>query len=96
MFRSGKLLQAIVLNSASLLVSIWQGLQTDPLALTQMQWLQLAWVLPNSNLDPWSLSQDDDFLLYKNLLYVPNNKDVQLDVLQSHYNHHLVGHPSIL
>src|SRR5882724_4285586 len=29
MFKAGQLLQAIILNSASLLISIWHGLQTD-------------------------------------------------------------------
>ena len=29
------------------------------------------------------------------VLYVPDNQDVQLDILRSHHNHHLVGHPGI-
>src|SRR5882724_6631806 len=45
--------------------------------------------------DPWSLSQDGDFLRYKGLLYVPDNQEVRLDILHSHHDHHLVGHPGI-
>src|SRR5882724_3756788 len=42
--------------------------------------------------DPWSLSQDGEFLRYKGLLYVP---DVQLDILRSHHDYHLAGNPGI-
>src|SRR5882724_4202985 len=45
--------------------------------------------------DPWSLSQDGDFLRYKGLLYVPDNQDVRLDILHSHHDHRLAGHPGI-
>src|SRR5882724_10103178 len=45
--------------------------------------------------DPWSLSQDGDFLCYKGLLYVPDNQDVRLDILRSHHDHRLAGHPGI-
>src|SRR5882724_2174565 len=45
--------------------------------------------------DPWSLSQDVDFLRYKGLLYVPDNQEVRLDILRSHHDHRLAGHPGI-
>src|SRR5882724_1225967 len=45
--------------------------------------------------DPWSLSQDGDFLCYKGLLYVPDDQDVRLDILHSHHDHRLEGHPGI-
>jgi len=45
--------------------------------------------------DPWSLSQDGDFLRYKGLLYVPDNQEVRLDILRSHHDHRLAGHPGI-
>src|SRR5882724_11275877 len=45
--------------------------------------------------DPWSLSQDGDFLHYKGLLYFPDDQDVLLDILCSHHEHRLAGHPGI-
>src|SRR5882724_6715345 len=45
--------------------------------------------------DPWSLSQDGDFLRYKGLLYVPDNQEIRLDILRSHHDHRLAGHPGI-
>src|SRR5882724_6637643 len=45
--------------------------------------------------DPWSLSQDGDFLHYKGLLYVPNTPDIRLDILRSFHDHHLARHPGI-
>src|SRR5882672_12762058 len=79
MFKAGKLLHAIVLDSASLLVSIRHGLQNDPIAQSHITRL---WVGPDSTmtvapveqlLDPWSLSPDGDFLCYKGQLYVPDH-----------------------
>jgi len=99
MFKAGQLLRAIVLDSASL-ISIRHGLQADPIAQSHLTFLRVgpdstttttATALP----DPWSLSQDGDFLHYKGLLYVPDNQDVQLDILRSHHDHHLAGHPGI-
>src|SRR5882724_7118858 len=45
--------------------------------------------------DPRSLSQDGDSLRHKRLLYVPDNQDIRLDILHSHHDHHLAGHPGI-
>ena len=36
--------------------------------------------------DPWSLSQDGNFLCYKGLLYIPDDQDIRLDILHSHPN----------
>src|SRR5882672_2933484 len=45
--------------------------------------------------DPWSLSQDGDFLHYKGQLYVPDHQATRLDVLRSCHDHCLTGHPGI-
>src|SRR5882672_6851865 len=45
--------------------------------------------------DPWSLSQDSNFLCYKGQLYVPDHQNTQLDVLCSCHDHCLAGHPGI-
>src|SRR5882724_8919017 len=101
MFKAGQLLRAIVLDSASLLISIRHGLQTDPIAQSHLTRLRVG---PDSTTsvpstpspgDPWSLSKDGDFLRYKELLYVPDNHDVRLDILRSHHDHRLAGHPGI-
>src|SRR5882724_7555454 len=81
MFKDGQLLHAIVLDSASLLISIRHGLQTDPIAQSHITHLQVSpdsttTVPAMASTDPWSLSQDGDFLCYKGLLYVPNNQDI--------------------
>src|SRR5882724_11490603 len=101
MFKAGQLLCAIVLDSASLLISIHHGLQTDLIAQSHLTCLRvgpdLNTLVPStpSPGDPWSLSKDGDFLRYKELLYVPDNQDVQLDILRSHHDHRLAGHPAI-
>src|SRR5882724_8599327 len=100
MFKAGQLLHAIVLDSASLLVSIRHGLLADPIAQSHLTRLQVSPDLTTTipamaSSDPWSLSQDGDFLCYNGLLYVPNNQDVQLDIFCSHHDHCLVGHPGI-
>ena len=100
MFKAGQLMHTIVLDSASLLVSICHGLQTDPIAQSHLTCLRVSpdptpTVLPPNSGDPWSISQDGDFLHYKGLLYVPDNQDVQLDILHSDHNHFLDGHPGI-
>src|SRR5882724_230173 len=101
MFKAGQLLRAIILDSASLLVSIHHGLQTDLISQSHLTRLRVS---PDSNTpapstpspgDPWSLSKDGDFLRYNELLYVPDNHDVPLDILRSHHDHHLAGHPGI-
>jgi len=97
LFKAGQLLCVIVLDSAS---------SSSPYnmasRLTRSLSLHITCLQVSPNLtttspamaspDPWLLSQDDDFLLYKGLLYVPNNQDVQLDILCSHHDHHLAGH----
>jgi len=99
MFKAGQLLCAIILDSASLLISIRHGLQTDPIARFHLTRLQVGpdsttTVPATASPDPWSLSQDGDFLRYKGLLYVPDNQEVRLDILRSHHDHHLAGHPA--
>src|SRR5882672_1533546 len=101
MFKAGQLLCAIVLDSASLLVSIRYGLQTDPITQSHITCLQAGpnpttAVAPNVQMaDPWSLSPDRDFLCYKGQLYVPDHQATHLDVLCSCHDHHLAGHPGI-
>src|SRR5467141_491886 len=101
MFKAGQLLRAIVLDSASLLVSIRHGLQTDPIAQSHITRLQVG---PDSTTtvasmvqlpDQWPLSQDGDFLCYKGQLHVPDHQATRLDVLRSCHDHHLAGHPGI-
>src|SRR5882724_9167507 len=79
MFKAGQLLRAIILDSVSLLVSIRHGLQTDPIARSHLTCLQVGpdsttTVPATASPDPWSLSRDGDFLRYKGLLYVPDNR----------------------
>ena len=81
MFKPGQLLRALVLNSASLLISIKQGLATDPIAQEHFQHLLSSSDPSPPTEDPWSLSMDGDYLLYKGALYVPDHQDVQLYVL---------------
>src|SRR5467141_1975104 len=101
MFKAGQLLRAIVLDSASLLVSIHYGLQTDPITQSHITCLRASpysttTVVPNVQMaDPWSLSPDGDFLCYKGKLYVPDYQATQLDVLCSCHDHRLSGHPGI-
>jgi len=100
MFKAGQLLQAIILDSAALLIAIQHGHQTNPIAQSHLACLRVG---PDSTTinsavapsDPWSLSQDGDFLCYKELLYFPDNQDVQLDILHSHHDHCLAGHLGI-
>src|SRR5882672_10683606 len=101
MFKAGQLLCTIILDSTSLLVSICHGLQTDPIAQSHITCLRVGpdsttTVAPMVPLpDPWSLSQDSDFLCYKGQLYVPNHQATRLDVLCSCHDHCLTGHPGI-
>jgi len=101
MFKAGQLLRAIVLDSASLLVSIRYGLQTDPIAQSHITSLRASpdsttLVAPNIQMaDPWSLSPDGNFLCYKGQLYVPDHQATRLDVLRSCHDHRLAGHPGI-
>src|SRR5882724_952080 len=76
MFKAGQLLCAIFLDSASLLVSIRHGLQTDLITQSHITCLQvgpdLTTTIPSTaSPDPWSLSHDGDILHYEGLLYVP-------------------------
>jgi len=99
MFKAGQLLvQSSSTQCPSSFPSTWSPNQPDPtIHLTRLQ------VGPDSTTtvpataspDPWSLSQDGDFLCYKGLLYVPDNQDVRLDILRSHHDHRLAGHPGI-
>ena len=95
MFKPGQLLRAVVLDSAALLVSIKQGLATDPIAQVHLHCLQAHQPHPYSKDDPWSLSKDGEFLLFKGALFVPDHADIRLDVLRSCHDHRLAGHPGI-
>ena len=64
-----------------LLVSIKQGLATDPIAQVHLHHLREHQPHPDSKDDPWLLSKDGEFLLFKGALFVPDHADVQLDVL---------------
>ena len=96
-FNPGQLLQAVVLDSAALLVSIKQGLATDPVAQAHLHRLRAHQLHPDLTDDLWSLSKDGEFLLFKGALFVPDHADVCLDVLQSYHDHclGLAGHPGI-
>jgi len=80
MFKAGQLLCTIVLDSASLLVSIHYGLQDDPIAQSHITCLRAGpdsttVVAPNVQMaNPWSLSPDSDFLCYRGQLYVPDHQ----------------------
>src|SRR5882672_11334693 len=101
MFKAGQLLCAIVLDSASLLVSIRHGLQNDLIAQSHITRLRVGpdlttTVKPAVQLpDPWSLSQDGNFLCFKGQLYVPDHQATRLDVLRSCHYHRLADHPGI-
>jgi len=94
-FKPSQLLRAVVLDSAALLVSIKQGLATDPFAQAHLECLRSLQLPQEPNNDPWSLTKDSGFLLFKGALYVPDHADVRLDVLRSHHDHHLAGHLGI-
>ena len=95
MFKPGQLLRAMVLDSATLLVSIKQGLATDPIAQAHLCCLWSQQPHPESSDDPWTLSKDGEFLLFKGALHVPDHADVHLDILHSYHDHRLAGHPGI-
>jgi len=95
MFKPGQLLRAVVLDSASLLISIKQGLGTDPFAQAQLRRLWSPVESTTLTANPWSLSKDGEFLLFKGALYVLDHQDVCLDVLRSHHDHRLACHPGI-
>ena len=94
-FKPSQLLRAVVLDSAALLVSIKQGLAMDLIAQVHLRCLRAHQLHPDSMDDPWSLSKDGEFLLFKGALFVPDHADVRLDVLQSYHDHCLAGHPVI-
>jgi RNase H-like domain found in reverse transcriptase/Reverse transcriptase (RNA-dependent DNA polymerase)/Integrase zinc binding domain/Integrase core domain/Chromo (CHRromatin Organisation MOdifier) domain len=93
MFKAGQLLRAIVLDTAALTISIRDGLATDDVAQTHIRRLRSSVAPPEG--DPWSLSRDGEYLLFKGKIYVPDHRDVRLDVLRSLHDHPLAGHPGI-
>ena len=84
MFKPGQLLWAVVLDSAALLMSIKQGLAMDPIAQAHLRRLRIRQPHPDLTDNPWSLSKDGEFLLFKGALFVPDHVDVHLDVLRSY------------
>jgi len=90
-FRPEQFLQAVILDSAALLTSIKSGLKTDPFAQKILSRLK------NGDLSDvrWSTTEDGDLLLHQGKVYVPDHKDVRLDVLRSTHDHRLAGHPGI-
>jgi len=95
MFKPGQLLQAVVLDSAMLVVSIKHGLATDLIAQEHLKCLRRSQPHSAPASDPWSLSKDGELLLFKRALYVPDHADICLDVLCSCHDHRLAGHPGI-
>ena len=95
MFKPSQLLQALILNMASLLISIKQGLATNPVAQAHLWWLCNHPDPSVPTVNPWTLAKDGEFLLYKGALYVPDHQAICLDILRSHHDHRLAGHPSI-
>ena len=95
MFKPGQLLWAVVLDSATFLMSIKQGLAPDLIAQAHLHCLRSHQPHPDPMDDPWTLSKDGEFLLFKGALYVPDHADVCLDVLCSYHDHCLTGHPGI-
>ena len=81
MFKPGQLLRAIVLDSTALLVSIKQGLAMDLIAQAHLRRLWVHQPHPDSTDNPWLLSKDGEFLLFKGALFVPDHADVRLDIL---------------
>jgi Integrase zinc binding domain len=97
-FKTGQLIHAIILDSASLLTSIQQGQGTDPLSAAHINCLQSnkqADVPLNGKPDPWSFGEDGKTLLYKQRTYVPDHNDIHLDILHSLHDHQAAGHPGI-
>ena len=66
----------------------------DPIAQAHLHCLWSCQMHPDPMDDPWMLSKDGEFLLFKGALFVPDHADVQLDILHS-YHHCLTGHPGI-
>ena len=81
MFKLSQLLRAVVLDSTALLVSIKQGFAMDPIAQAHLRCLRVYQPHLDSTDDPWSLSKNGEFLLFKEALFVPDHADVRLDVL---------------
>ena len=92
-FKPSQLLWAVVLDSAALLMSIKQGLVTDPTAQAHLCHLQSHQWHPESMDDSWTLSKDGE--LFKGALNVHDHAEVCLDVLRSYHDHHLAGQPGI-
>ena len=69
MFKPGQLLRAIVLDSAALLMSIKQGLATDLITQAHLRHLRSHQLHPDPMDDPWTLSKDGEFLLFKGALF---------------------------
>ena len=72
------------MDSAVLLMSIKQGLATDPIAQAHLCCLRSCQPHPDSMDDPWMLSKDGEFLLFKGALFVPDHVDVRATLRRGH------------
>jgi len=95
MFKAGQLLRAIILDSASS-SSLSNMSPSRPIAQSHLTRLRVGPTRHHHSSygppDPWSLSQDGDSFV-QGMLYVPDNQEVRLDILRSHHDHRLAGHP---
>jgi len=84
------------LDSASLLVSIRHGLQTDPIAQSHLTRLRVG---PDSTTTVPATASPDPRHSHKmatsfaiRTALCPRHQDIRLDVLRSHHDHRLAGH----
>ena len=94
--QASQLFASFVLDTASALVLIREGIQHDSFAQQQISLLYCP-QLPSHSRVPtseahYTLSEAGD-LLWKGSLYVPNHLNLQLTLLQSSHDHYLAGHP---
>ena len=94
--QASQLFAHFVLDSASTLVLILEGIQHDPFAQQQIPLLYCPQLPTHSRVPTskahYTISEARD-LLWKGALYVPNHLNLRLTLLQSSHDHHLAGHP---
>ena len=100
LLKAGQLVATIrasmLIDSISIVELIREGLSSDPISSQHVQRLQNP---PPSTSpdqspspDPYSLSEDG-FLLFNDLLYVPDHADLRLRILRTKHDHPTAGHP---